>query len=63
MIYFKVLENEKVDETVKNMAQRKGKETNYWNSFIYIKAKLQKTRLAELSVWHELKSQEKEAIV
>lgn len=59
----KVLGNEKAEEAAKDVAHRGGRETDHWSSLTHIKAELQRTRLAELSAWHELKSQEREATV
>lgn len=45
------------------MVYKRGRKTNYWSLLMHIKAEPQKTILTELLAWHELKSQEIEAIV
>ena len=54
--------NEKADATAKDVAHKGGKETDHWSSLTYIKAELQKARSAEFRVWHQSKSQEREAM-
>lgn len=41
---------------MKTMVDKRGKEMNYLNLLIDIKAKLQKSRLAEFLVWHKFKN-------
>ena len=59
----KISGNEKADAAAKDVAYKGGRETDHWSSLTHIKAELQKTRSAELLMWHQSKSQEREATV
>lgn len=61
--YSKVLGNKKVDVVVKDVMQKKGRKTNHWSSFTYIKIELQKTKAIQLLRWSQTKSQKSEAIM
>lgn len=56
----KVEGNEKADIAAKGAAERGGLETNCWSSLTHPKTELKRTRLAELSTWHQMKAQERE---
>lgn len=57
----KIEGNEKADSAAKIAADGGRKETDCWSSLTHVKKKLKRTRLAELSAWHQLKMQEREA--
>ena len=50
----------KADASAKDVAHKRGRQTGYPSSLKFIKTELEKTKLAEL-VWHQIKSQEREA--
>lgn len=53
----------KADAVAKDVAHKGRQETDHWSSLAHIKAELQKARLVELLIWHDSKSQEREATV
>ena len=59
----KIPGNEKADAIAKDAAYKGRRETDHWSSLTHIKAELQRIRSAELLMWHQSKSQEREATV
>ena len=57
----KILGNEKADVSAKDTARKRGRQTDHSSSLTFIKTELRKTKLAELVLWHQIKSQEREA--
>ena len=58
--HYKVEGNERTDLATKRAAERGGLETDCWSSLTHIKTELKRTKLAELSAWHQVKTQERE---
>ena len=59
----KIPGNEKADASAKDIAHKGGRQTDHSSSLTFIKTELQRTRSAELLLWNQSKSQEREATV
>lgn len=52
----KIPGNKKADASAKDIAHKRGRQTDYPSSLTFIKTELRKTKLAELVLWHQIKS-------
>lgn len=54
----KIPRNKRADASAKNITHKGGRQTDHSSSLKFIETQLQRTRSAELLLWHQSKSQE-----